>query len=116
MRSLTPPPDSLAGPAGAPCTGSFLGGLPSVDLSPFAPRAFDRVLRQKRWIYLAIASDDVLVALAVVRLGYIANAFSFVFDRVQGRMLAARAALAPSLAVQIGDDPADLRAAARLPG
>jgi hypothetical protein len=117
MRPLAPPPPAVADPITcAPHIGSFLGGLPPVDFAPLAPRALDRVLRQKRWIYFAIATDEALIALAVVRLGYLANAFAFVFDRAAHRMIAHRTALAPPFAIRVGDDPAHLDASARLLG
>lgn len=117
MRTLAPPPASVVNPlTRAPRTGSFCGGLPPVDLTPLAPRLLDRILRQKRWIYLAIASDDALVALALVRLGYAANAFAFVYGRAEGRMLAARKALGLPLGVRVTDVPGELSAAGKMPG
>jgi len=117
MRPLAPPPDAVVDPrTRALRAGSFRGGLPRVDLARLAPRALDRLLRHKRWLYVAIATDEIFVAAAIVRLGYAANAFAFVYDRAAGCMLADRVALAPPFLVSIGDATGALQAAARLPG
>lgn len=117
MRELAPPPDVVVDPRTRELrAGSFRGGLPRVDFRALAPRTVDRLMRQKRWIYLAMASEEAFVAVAVVRLGYVANAFAYVYDRAAQRMLADRAAVAPPLVVDIGDTTGDLRADARLPG
>lgn len=82
VRTLAPPPDSVVDPAtGEPRYGSFAGPLPPVDLAPLGRGGLDLLLRRKRWMYVAIASEDLLAGMAVVDLGYTLNAFGFVHER-----------------------------------
>ncbi|WP_050436001.1 DUF2804 domain-containing protein [Chondromyces crocatus] len=117
MRQLTSPPEALLD-AGTRAlhAGSFRGGLPPVDFSVLAPRAMDRLLRHKRWLYLSLISEEVMVAVALVRLGYAANAFAFVHGRAEGRLLADRSALGLPVGVRVSDDPSLLAGEGRLPG
>ncbi|MCC6559624.1 MAG: DUF2804 domain-containing protein [Polyangiaceae bacterium] len=118
MRTLLPPPASVIDPStGTLNAGSFRGGLPRVDLSPLEPRPMRRFFSHKRWIYVAIASEQVYLGAAVVDLGYAANAFAFVYDRTEARMIADRAALGPPLLVEVSDVAGEgAHARARLPG
>lgn len=118
MRALLPPPDAIFDPVTrAPRVGSYRGGLPRVDLSPLAPSALARLVQRKTWTYVAIASEQVFIAIAVVRLGYLANAFAFVFDKANRRMLADRTALGPPFAASLGDVGGEgSHARVRLPG
>jgi hypothetical protein len=91
MRALLTPPDAILDPVThAPRVGSYRGGLPRIDLRPLAPGALARLLQLKRWTYVALVSDEVFIAVAVVRLGYVANTFAFVFEKATGRMLVDR--------------------------
>jgi len=104
MRVLAPAPDAAIDPVtGLPRFGSYRGGLPRVDLAPVTGGALRQITRRKRWLYVMIASDDLLVALAVVRLGYAANAFAYAFDRRTLRMRATRSAIGPMFACEVGD-------------
>jgi hypothetical protein len=104
MRALLPVPSGVVDPAtGAPRTGSYRGGLPPVDWGPLAGSMTARVLRHKRWLYVAMASEDVYVALAVVRLGYAANAFVYAYDGRARQMLARRSWMGPPPAASVGD-------------
>jgi hypothetical protein len=104
MRQLTSAPSGAIDPAtGTPRTGSFRGSVGRVDLSTLAGGTLRRIAREKRWMYLAMATDEIYVAVAIVRLGYVANAFAFVFDAKQNRMLVDRTALGPPLACDVGD-------------
>ncbi|AUX23676.1 hypothetical protein SOCEGT47_042040 [Sorangium cellulosum] len=104
MRELFTPPDALFDPVtGAARAGSFRGDLPRVDLAPLAPRRLHRLLRRKRWTYLAIASNEVFLAVAVVHLGYLALAFGVAFDRAGRRLLVDRSMFGPPFAASVGD-------------
>ena len=104
MRILGEAPSSVVDPAtGLPRFGSYKGALPRVDLDAVTGGTLARIARRKRWIYVMIASDDLLVALAVVRLGYASNAFAHVFDRRTMRMRAARSAIGLPLGCEVGD-------------
>ena len=103
MRTLSPAPPAFIDPATrAPALGSYAGPLPPIDLGgALAVRA----LRRKKWVYVALSSEEVWVALAVVRMGYATNAFAFVFDRASRRMLVDRTVLGPPRASEVADDP-----------
>ncbi len=92
MRSLGPAPDSFYDEHGVPRFGAYQGALPPVDLEPLASSRVELLTKRKRWVYLAVATDEVLIAAAAVHVGYAATAFAFVFDRESRRLLADRSA------------------------
>jgi Protein of unknown function (DUF2804) len=78
MRVLTPPPDAVIDPlTREPRYGAFRGSLPPVDLAGLGKGRLERLFHHKRWMYLAIASDELFLAVAVVDLGYLMTAFTF---------------------------------------
>src|SRR5262245_56187581 len=83
-------------------TGSFRGGVGRVDPGLAGKGAIFRVAHEKRWVYAALAADDLFVGAAVVRLGYAANCFAFAFDRAAGRMVGKFSAVAPPVAADVG--------------
>jgi hypothetical protein len=104
MRDLSASPGSVVdATTGRPLLGSYRGGLPPVDWSPLGLGATTRTLRHKRWVYVAIATQDVFVAVAVVRMGYAANAFAYAYDATSRSMLARRSWLGPPFAATVGD-------------
>ena len=108
MRTLVTAPSSAIDPAtNSPRFGSYRGGLPEVDLTAMTGRGVRerllRELRHKRWMYVAIASEDLYIAVAVVRLGYAANAFAFVFDKGRNEMVFDRSSVGPPFACRVGD-------------
>ncbi len=108
MRTLGPAPDSAIDPVTrAPRAGSYRGGLPKVDLTPLGVGTLRRVARHKRWLYIGIATEEVYVGLAVVRLGYVANGFAFVYDAKERRMLADHGVLTTPLQCDVGDAAAE---------
>lgn len=107
MRELQAPPSEVVDPhTGAPNIGSYRGPLPRVALASLVrgrlPR-LRRLVREKRWMYAAISADPLLLGIAVVDLGYLANTFAFVYDRAQGRMVADRTALGPGPVAAVND-------------
>ena len=108
MRTLGPAPDSAIDAATrTPRAGSYRGGVPRIDLVPLGAGALARVLRHKRWLYVGIATEDVYVGLAVVRLGYAANGFAFVYDAKERRMLADHGVLTTPFHCDVGDAAAE---------
>jgi len=112
MRALLPTPSSVLDPAtGRPRVGTYRGGLPVVELlgarSSLAARAFKR----KRWIYVGIATRDLYVGVGIVRLGYAANAFAYVYDARARAMIAHRKATGPHFRASVDDEAAAGRAA-----
>ncbi|HVH45256.1 MAG TPA: DUF2804 domain-containing protein [Labilithrix sp.] len=103
MRTLSPAPRAFVDPAtGRPAFGSYDGSLPPVR---FDATLRDEVFRRKKWVYVALASEQVWVSLAVVRLGYAANVFVFVFDRASRRMIVDRTVLGSPRAAVVADEP-----------
>jgi hypothetical protein len=101
MRTLAAPPASILDPEGAAQLGSYRGALPRVNLAE--PAVLSRIIRHKRWIYAAIASGDLLVAAAVVKLGYVSKCFAFVMHKRAGRIIVDHSSLAPPFSAFVGD-------------
>lgn len=103
MRTLATPPAAVLDPhTHRPLAGSFEGPLPPVDLRPLAgPLA--RLFRRKRWIYAAIATDQVFVGLAVVHLGYASKCFAFAWLTGHDGLAVDRSTLAHPGAARVAD-------------
>jgi hypothetical protein len=82
---------ALIGIDGRPRFGIYRGPLTSLNLDDFRPYgakdrascAKRRILkyRIKRWEYLGVCNNDIIFGIAVVRLGYMCNLFTYLFDR-----------------------------------
>ena len=118
MHTLAPPPESvLDAHTGAPRIGSFRGALPRVDLASVGRGRLWRFAHHKRWMYVAIASDEFYIGVAVVHLGYVASAFAFVFERTAMRLRVDRSSLGPPFVCSVTDTTGEGCAARyRLPG
>lgn len=104
MRTLLPAPSSVIDSAtGALRFGSYRGSIAGVDLAAIERNPLRRIAREKRWIYTAIATPELFVAAAVVRLGYSATAFAYAFDRRERRIVAHESALGPVSAARVRD-------------
>lgn len=102
-RSLGAAPASfLDARTGEPAYGSYSGPLPAVSLGRAGVLA--RFARRKRWVYTAIATDEVWIAVAVVRTGYAATAFAFAYDLVGKRMLLDASVLGPAPVARVAGD------------
>ncbi|MEZ4452671.1 MAG: DUF2804 domain-containing protein [Nannocystaceae bacterium] len=103
MRTLDSPPTSLLDPGTLrPRVGSFRGSLPPIDFRPVAgPLA--RVLRRKRWIYAAIATDEAFVGLAIIHLGYATSCFAFTWRSGAPGLAFDRSAIGHPGAARIAD-------------
>ena len=110
-RVLVPPPSDAIDPATRlPLVGSYAGPLPPVDLGLLRKPLWFRLAHEKAWYYVALASPELFVGVAVLRFGYVASTFAFVFERgpesgPSGHFLADRSFLAPPFAAKYsGDD------------
>jgi hypothetical protein len=107
MRALSPSIDEVVPPgARAPRVGSYRGGLGRVDWSRVAGHG-RRLAGAKKWVYVAVATDDVYVALAIVRLGYASYCFAYAYDAAARRMLARRTWMAAPWAADVADRGGD---------
>lgn len=122
MRELGPPPSSLVRSTTSPfdvardvALGSYAGHLPAVAWAGAARAAgrgtWWRVAHDKRWIYAAVRSDDLVVAAAVVRTGYAATALTWIWDAAQPGFVDERVAKAPPVAAEVVDDGPGARSA-----
>ena len=104
MQIHRTPPEAILDPTTQrPRFGTYTGGLPPVALGAAAKNPLTRVRREKRWFYVAIASEELICAVAIIRLGYAANAFAFVVDRREGRALVDETTKGPPFSSFIGD-------------
>jgi hypothetical protein len=104
VRELSATPESVVDPSShRPRVGSYVGGLPPVDWAPLGLGGAVRLARHKKWLYTALATDDVYVALAVARFGYASNAFVYAYDGAARSMLLRRSWLSPPFAATVGD-------------
>jgi hypothetical protein len=90
--SLPAAPASLLGADGRPLFGRYAGQVGRIDWSALAgPYARGRLWRRfhhKRWHYVALCTERVFCAVAIVDLGWASSAFAYAFDRNDGDMLA----------------------------
>jgi hypothetical protein len=105
---LPPAPAEPFGPSGAPAFGAYAGPLERAALGRAAAHQaqgwFRRVVRRKRWIYLLAASDEAMVAAAVVEGGWFGAGFAWVLDRSLGAMAFDRTASGlPGLNARVDD-------------
>jgi hypothetical protein len=110
-RTLSRPPSDAIDPATRlPMLGSYEGPLPPVDYSLLGRSLPFRVAHEKAWYYAAIVTPEVLIGVAILRFGYVASTFAFLFERgaaggPSGRFLVDRSMLAPPFSARYaGDD------------
>jgi hypothetical protein len=111
MLATPPPaPAALIDGSGRPLFGAYSGAPATLDWRGLAPAfgrsAAYRLLHRKRWQYVMVADEDVLAAVAIIDLGYLASCFAYALHRGSGRLLADCSALsAPRLGVRVGNAP-----------
>lgn len=102
-------PGAVIDPAGQPRFGAYAGGMDRVEIGPLAGTGLRGRLRRlgslKRWHHVLLASDEVIVTLAVVDAGYAAGGFLFAVERAGGAVLLDRTFLAPAPAAWVNDCP-----------
>lgn len=115
-RVFSPPPSAVLDPVTRrPLAGSYEGPLPPVDYGPLDSSLPFRIAREKAWYYVALASPEVFVGVGILRFGYVASTFAFLFERgpeggPSGHFLADRSQLAPPFCAGYhGDGGADFR-------
>lgn len=98
MRALgSPPPQVVDRRTLSPAYGSYRGALRRSDLEGLAPDLVSRVLSEKRWLWGAITKDDLMLAFAVVDLGYVSNGFAYAYTPEDGIVARASVVGAPRL-------------------
>ena len=85
-------PAGISGADGQPVLGRFSGAVAAVDWSklakPFARSALWRRFHHKRWHYIALCTEQLFAAVAIVDVGWTSTAFAYAFDRSDSDMLA----------------------------
>ena len=85
-------PARLIDASGVVQTGRFEGLAGDIDWAhlrgPLARGAWWRHFHHKRWFYVALATDEVFCAVAMVDIGWTSTAFGYVFDRQQAKVTA----------------------------
>jgi hypothetical protein len=61
--------------------------------------------REKRWSYIGVISDECISGTALVHLGYACNAFSFVYDRKEKKLIEKGYVLSPFSGMQFDRNP-----------
>ncbi len=100
------PLDAIA-PSGEPRFGAYAGSLERVGLTRAAPASRVRgALARKRWTFLFAASEEAMIAAAVVEAGWFAAGFAWVLDRSLGALAVdLSAAGLPGLNARVDERP-----------
>ncbi len=112
LLSLPAVPPTMEDPHGHPRFGTWQGELAEIALhrlrGPWALPAPLRFLKRKRWMYAQAVTPEVVVALAVVHLGYGSNSFVTVLDRQTKRPLFDEGLLGiPGTTLEVNDRPGE---------
>lgn len=101
-RVLSAAPASFVDSSGAPAFGAYAGPLPPVV---FPKLAFGtRLVKRKKWVYVAFVGNDVWISICVLRTGYAATLFAFAYDLATHKMLVDVTSIGPSMACRVADD------------
>jgi hypothetical protein len=88
---LLPAPERIPDALGNPCFGTYAGELGAVHFEALRPPhgvpRWRLPLRRKAWVYALVTTPEVILATAVVDLGYASNAFLTVVDLREKRAL-----------------------------
>jgi hypothetical protein len=114
-------PAAPASPVSADGTiafGTYRGHTGPIDWAPARRTRGRRSGGWKRWHYVSVAGPEVVLAVAVIDLGWAASAFAYVFDRRQGRLVADTSAIGlPYRSAHVAGEPAaDATTTFRAPG
>lgn len=117
MALLPEAPPSLIDEVGLPRFGAYAGRVREASFARLAPRyrreGVRRLTGEKTWHYVCVLSPSLVVAGAVVQLGYLSTNFLYVFDRREKRLLADRALVLPPMLVDLDDNAAEARGSLR---
>jgi hypothetical protein len=122
MPVLPAAPERIPDAAGRPSLGTYQGEVSQVRLDLLLPpegiARWKRVFRRKAWVYALVTTPEVILAAAVVDLGYASNALLTVVDLREKRALVDFASLGPPAPFSaVNDRPArGMHARYRAPG
>lgn len=95
--------------------GSYRGSLRAVDLRALSPDPIERLSRYKRWIWATVTKGDLVIAFAVVDLGYATSTFGYAWSATDGMLCDAAQVGLPGLASVRRDGVDRVRAVFRSP-
>ena len=72
---------------GLPRHGSYRGALRAVELEAMAPDRIERLTRHKRWIWATVSTRELVLAFAVVDLGYATSMFGYAWSASEGMLI-----------------------------
>ncbi|HLX89478.1 MAG TPA: DUF2804 domain-containing protein [Acidimicrobiales bacterium] len=85
--------------------GTYSGRIGSIDWSRLGLPARRLRRRHKRWHYVSVAGPEVVLAVAVVHVGWAGSAFAYLFDRTTRRLLADLEVVAPQARARVSPSP-----------
>jgi len=102
-------PARLVGDDGAPRFGLYAGSVADASFAGLKdlPGPLQRRLIEKRWQYVLVATPEMMLALAVIDLGYLSSGICAVFDRGSRRLLANENPVLPPICARVGEAPGD---------
>jgi hypothetical protein len=96
---------------GVPHEGLFAGSIadPGFGLltAPYDFHGLQRRLIEKKWQYLFVAHDEIMLALAILDVGYLSTGICTVFDRGARRLLIDDSPILPPLFATVGERPGE---------
>jgi hypothetical protein len=111
MGELQPLVHDVFWRGGRPAFGTYRGAPERVDYGPLlssrGTARWESLWRRKRWIHLSMWHSDLIVALAIVDVGYAGSGFIYVFDRRERRFLVERNVVVPPQLVSVESAPGE---------
>lgn len=108
---LPPAPSSPVDPTGRPALGAYAGYTSTTRWQGLHPADRGKLwtaLHEKRWHYMSIAGPEVVVAFAIVDVGWATSAFAYVFDRRARQLLSNVTSMGlPGVSAHVSDAPGD---------
>jgi hypothetical protein len=110
LSALPPAPPHLV-LGGAPQEGLYAGAIADPSFTglsaPFAWTGLERRLVEKKWQYLFVAHEEIMLALAILDVGYLSTGICAVFDRGSRRLLIDDSPVLPPLFASVGERPGE---------
>jgi Protein of unknown function (DUF2804) len=102
-------PERLAAEDGSPRFGLYAGSPRQAGFATLAgaPGPLERRLIEKKWQYVFLSTPEMMLALAVIDVGYLSSGICAVFDRGSRRLLVDESPVLPPFCAELADEPAD---------
>ena len=102
-------PERLAAQDGTPRFGLYAGSPREARFATLAgaPGPLERRLIEKKWQYAFLSTPEMMLAIAVIDVGYLSSGICAVFDRGSRRLLVDENPVLPPICAQVAEEPAD---------